>query len=39
MRWHGVDDVRGISGVNYDEAFRALMRGVARVAPGHGAPD
>jgi hypothetical protein len=39
MRWRGVDYVWGISGVNFDEAFRALMRGVARVASGHGAPD
>jgi hypothetical protein len=39
MRWRGDDDVWGISGVNFDEAFRALMRGVARVASGHGAPD
>jgi hypothetical protein len=39
MRWRGVDYAWGISGVNYDEAFRALMRGVARVASGHGAPD
>jgi uncharacterized protein len=39
MRWRGVDYAWGISGVNFDEAFRALMRGVARVASGHGAPD
>lgn len=39
MRWRGVDYVWGIGGVNYDAAFRALMRGVARVASGHGAPD
>ena len=39
MRWHGVDHAWGISGVNFDEAFRALMRGVARVASGHGTPD
>jgi uncharacterized protein len=39
MRWRGVDYARGIGGVNFDEAFRALMRGVARVASGHGAPD
>ena len=35
----GTDYAWGISGVNYDEAFRSLMRGVARVASGHGAPD
>jgi len=39
MRWRGTDYAWGISGVNYDEAFRSLMRGVARVASGHGAPD
>lgn len=39
MRWHGTDSAWGISGVNYDAAFRALMRGVARVASGRGAPD
>ena len=39
LRWRGADHAWGISGVNYDEAFRSLMRGVARVASGHGAPD
>jgi hypothetical protein len=39
MRWRDVDYAWEISGVNFDEAFRALMRGVARVASGHGAPD
>jgi uncharacterized protein len=39
MRWRGADYAWGISGVNYDEAFRSLMRGMARVASGHGAPD
>jgi hypothetical protein len=39
MRWRGADYAWGIGGVNYDEAFRSLMRGVARVASGHGAPD
>ena len=39
MRWRGADYAWGISGVNYDEAFRSLMRGVARVVSGHGAPD
>jgi hypothetical protein len=39
MRWRGADYAWGISGVNYDEAFRSLMRGVARVASGHFAPD
>jgi hypothetical protein len=39
MRWRGTDYAWDISGVNYDEAFRSLMRGVARIASGHGAPD
>jgi uncharacterized protein len=39
MRWRGVDYTWDIRGVNYDEAFRDLIRGVARVASGHGAPD
>jgi hypothetical protein len=39
MRWRGADYAWGIGGVNYDEAFRSLMRGVARVASGRGAPD
>jgi hypothetical protein len=39
IHWRGADYAWGISGVNFDEAFRALMRGVARVASGHGAPD
>ncbi len=39
MRWRGANFAWGISGVSYDEAFRSLMRGVARVASGHGAPD
>jgi hypothetical protein len=39
MRWRDADYAWGISGVNYDEAFRSLMRGVARIASGHGAPD
>jgi uncharacterized protein len=39
MRWHGTEYTWGIRGVNYDDAFRDLMRGVLRVASGHGAPD
>ena len=39
MRWRGAFYAWGISGVNYDEAFRSLMRGVARIASGRGAPD
>ncbi len=39
MRWRGADYAWGISGVNYDTAFRSLMRGVLRVASGRGAPE
>jgi hypothetical protein len=37
MRRHGVDYAWEISGVNYDEAFRDIIRGVLRVASGHDA--
>jgi uncharacterized protein len=39
MRWHGADYVWGVSGVNYDTAFRSLIRGATRVAAGRGMPD
>lgn len=39
LRWRGADYAWGISGVNFDEAFRSLMRGVLRAASGHGTPD
>lgn len=39
MRWHGTDYAWRISGVNFDEAFRSVVRGVVRVASGHGNPD
>ena len=39
MRWRGRDYAWGIRGVNFDQAFRDLIRGVVRVASGHGAPD
>ncbi len=39
MRWHGADYAWGVSGVNYDAAFRSLIRGATRVAAGRGAPD
>ena len=39
MRWRGVDYAWGVKGVNYDEAFRDIVRGVLRVASGHGAPE
>jgi hypothetical protein len=38
-RWRGVDYAWGIKGVSFDEAFRDIVRGVLRVASGHGAPD
>jgi hypothetical protein len=38
-RWHGTDHRWGISGVNYDAAFRDIVRGVVLLASGHGAPD
>lgn len=39
-RWHwrGVDYVWGIKGVNYDEAFRDIVRGVLRIVSGHNNP-
>ncbi len=39
MRWRDRDYAWQISGVNFDEAFRDIVRGVARVASGHGGPD
>ena len=39
MRWRGVNYAWGIRGVNFDEAFRDMIRGVVRVASGHGAPN
>lgn len=39
MRYRGVDYAWGIRGVNFDEAFRNIVRGVVRVASGHGAPE
>ena len=39
MRWRGVDYAWGVKGVNYDAAFRDIVRGVLRVASGHGAPN
>lgn len=38
IRWHGADYAWGIEGVNYDEAFRDIVRGVLRLASGHDAP-
>jgi len=39
MRYRGSDYAWSIKGVNFDAAFRDLVRGVALVASGHGAPE
>ena len=39
MRWQGVEYAWGVKGGNYDGAFRDILRGVLRVASGHGAPN
>jgi hypothetical protein len=39
MRWQGADYTWGISGVNYDAAFRNIVRGVVLAASGAGPPD
>jgi hypothetical protein len=39
LRWHGADHAWGISGVNYDAAFRDILRGVVLLASGRGSPD
>jgi len=39
MRWQGADYGWGISGVNYDAAFRNIVRGVVLAASGAGLPD
>ena len=39
MRWQGADYTWGISGVNYDAAFRNIVRGVELIASGAGPPD
>jgi hypothetical protein len=38
MRYRGSDYAWSIKGVNFDAAFRDLVRGVVLVASGHGAP-
>ena len=38
LRWRGIDYAWGIKGVNYDEAFRDIVRGVLRLASGHRGP-
>jgi hypothetical protein len=37
--WRDTDYAWGISGVNYDAAFRNIIRGVMLVASGAGPPD
>jgi hypothetical protein len=37
-RWHGAEHAWGISGVNYDAAFRDVVRGVELFASGSGKP-
>jgi uncharacterized protein len=37
-RWNGANRRWGISGVNYDAAFRDIVRGVVLLASGHGSP-
>jgi uncharacterized protein len=39
MRWRGVEYAWGIKGVNYDAAFRNIVRGVMLVSSGAGLPD
>jgi hypothetical protein len=39
MSWQGADYRWGISGVNYDAAFRNIVRGVVLAASGAGSPD
>jgi hypothetical protein len=39
MRWQGADYSWSISGVNYDAAFRNIVRGVVLAASGAGSPD
>jgi len=39
MHWHGNDYAWGISGVNYDAAFRNIVRGVMLVSSEAGSPD
>jgi hypothetical protein len=38
-RWRGIDHRWRISGVNYDAAFRDIVRGVVLLASGRGTPD
>lgn len=38
-RWRGADHAWSIKGVNYDAAFRDVVRGIVLLASGRGAPD
>jgi hypothetical protein len=38
-RWRGADHAWSIEGVNYDAAFRDIVRGIVLLASGRGAPD
>jgi hypothetical protein len=38
LRWHDKDYAWSISGVNFDEAFRDIVRGVLRIASDHNSP-
>jgi len=38
LRWRDTDYAWSISGVNFDEAFRDVARGVMRIASGHDGP-
>jgi hypothetical protein len=39
MRWDNRDHEWGVSGVNYDAAFRDILGGVELIASGNGSPD
>jgi hypothetical protein len=38
-RWRGAEHAWSIKGVNYDAAFRDIVRGIVLLASGRGAPD
>ena len=38
LHWRDTDYAWSISGVNFDEAFRDVARGVMRIASGHDGP-
>jgi len=39
LRWNGSEHRWGVGGVNYDAAFRDIVRGVVLLASGSGSPD